>query len=343
MLEKCVMIIAEAGVNHNGDLSLAKKLIDCAAEAGCDYVKFQTFKSEKLASSSAKKADYQNKGDNSSTQLEMLKKLELSISDHEELIEYCKRKNTKFLSTPFDIESAKYLNSKVDFFKVSSGDLTNLIYLRQLAEFAKPIIISTGMATVEEIVEAIEAISQVWSKHNFSLENNLVVLHCTTSYPTPLEQVNLNAMQTIKKKCHPVIGYSDHTLGIEVPIAAVAMGAKVIEKHFTLDREMEGPDHKASLEPQELCEMVKLIRNIEKSLGSFNKEPTKVEIENMKVARKSLHFSKGLRKGHVITEDDLLMMRPGDGIHARELSNIIGKKLRQDVGFGKMVCQEDFE
>ncbi|WP_296381620.1 N-acetylneuraminate synthase [Winogradskyella sp.] len=322
------LIIAEAGVNHNGDIQLAKKLIDAAAEAGVDYVKFQTFKSKKLVSKNAEKASYQkeNTGDSSESQLKMLQKLELSEADHLDLISYCKTKNIKFLSTAFDLESIDFLNKlNIDLFKVPSGELTNYPYLEKIGSLGKPIIISTGMATMEDIESAINVVT----KNGASL-NDITILHCNTEYPTPMHDVNLKAMQTIAKKFNVPIGYSDHTLGIEIPTAAVALGAIVIEKHFTLDKTLTGPDHKASLEPDELKNMVTAIRHIEKALGHGRKEPTQSELKNKDIARKSIVASKTISKGDILTEDNITTKRPGNGISAMEWPNIIGTTAKKD-------------
>ena len=323
------IIIAEAGVNHNGDINLAKRLIDAAAVAGVDYVKFQTFKSEKLVSKVAAKADYQllNMSQQSGTQFEMLKKLELSIDDHRVLIDYCAHKKIRFLSTAFDLESADLLLSLgIDYFKIPSGEITNLPFLKKLAGFGKKIIISTGMCTYEEIESALNVVIG-----NGTPIENIIVLHCNTEYPTPFEDVNLRAMQTMKNRFGVKIGYSDHTLGIEVPISAVALGACMIEKHFTLDRTMEGPDHKASLEPSELVHMTTSIRNIEKALGSEDKFPSASEIKNKIIARKSVHLNKFLPQNAFITEADLTMLRPGDGISPMEMDKVIGKQVMVDL------------
>lgn len=324
-----VIIIAEAGVNHNGDINMAKKLIDAAVLAGVDYVKFQTFKAETIVSPSAKKADYQarNIGDDDDSQFRMLKNLELSHEDHIELMDYCTAKHIKFFSTAFDVAGVDYLDSlDLDMFKIPSGEITNYPYLRAIATKNKPIILSTGMATLEEIGAAID----IMVAHGADRET-MTVLHCNTEYPTPMEDVNLMAMLTIAKKVSVPIGYSDHTLGIEVPIAAVALGAKVIEKHFTLDRNLPGPDHKASLEPQELKAMVTAIRNIEKAIsGSGIKEPSKSESKNIAVARKSIHLKKDLQAGSIISEADITALRPGDGISAIHWNDVIGKKIITD-------------
>ncbi|WP_439151969.1 N-acetylneuraminate synthase [Winogradskyella sp.] len=322
------LIIAEAGVNHNGDLNIAKKLIDAAATAGVDYVKFQTFKSDKLVSKNAQKANYQkeNTGDANESQLKMLQKLELSEANHLELIAYCKTKNIKFLSTAFDLDSIEFLNKlDIDLFKVPSGEITNYPYLEKIGSLGKPVIISTGMATIDEIGQAMSIVIK-----NGTSRHKITVLHCNTEYPTPMHDVNLNAMQTIAETYSVKIGYSDHTLGIEVPIAAVALGARVIEKHFTLDKTLPGPDHKASLEPNELKAMVKAIRHIEDALGDFEKEPTPSELKNKAIARKSIVASKSISKGELLTENNITTKRPGHGISAMEWPNIIGTKAKKD-------------
>ena len=333
------IIIAEAGVNHNGNIDLAKRLIDAAADAGVDYVKFQTFKSENLVSKVALKAEYQlsNLSSQSGTQFEMLKKLELSIDDHRVLIDYCAHKKIRFLSTAFDLESADLLLSLgIDYFKIPSGEITNLPFLKKLAGFGKKIIISTGMCTYEEIESALN----VFIGNGTPIEN-ITVLHCNTEYPTPFEDVNLRAMQTMKNRFGVKIGYSDHTLGIEVPVAAVALGACMIEKHFTLDRTMEGPDHKASLEPSELVHMTTSIRNIEKALGSEDKFPSASEIKNKIIARKSVHLNKFLPQNAFITEADLTMLRPGDGISPMEMDKVVGKQVLVDLEENHKLTWED--
>ena len=319
-----VLIIAEAGVNHNGSIENAFKLVDAAVEAGVDYVKFQTFKSENLVSKSAKKADYQveNTGNATESQLEMLKKLELSHEQHEQLIEYCNEKGIQFFSTAFDLDSLEYLKEiGLNLVKIPSGEITNLPYLRKAAQLFPKVIISTGMATLEEIKDAVH----VFSKEGISREN-ISILHCNTEYPTPFSDVNLKAMLHIQKQFGTEIGYSDHTLGIEVPIAAVALGAKVIEKHFTLDKTMEGPDHKASLEPEELKAMVSGIRNIEKSIeGDGLKKPSKSETKNIEIARKSIVAKKDIGKGEVFSEENITIKRPGNGISPMKWDEVIGK------------------
>ena len=323
------IIIAEAGVNHNGDIETAKRLIDVASDAGVDYVKFQTFKAERLVSPSAQKAKYQIVNDTSKddSQLKMLKKLELSDNDHKELISYCKSKNISFFSTAFDEEGISYLSSlNFDMFKIPSGELTNYPYLKAIAKTGLPVILSTGMANLDEIDKTINVLVSYGTK-----KKEITVLHCNTEYPTPMIDVNLKAMLTIKEKLGVSIGYSDHTLGLEVPIAAVALGAKIIEKHFTLDRSLKGPDHKASLEPNELKEMVIAIRNIEMAIsGNGLKEASLSEKKNIHIARKSIHLNKNLSKGHIICEEDIIALRPGDGISPMEWNNIIGKKLKKE-------------
>lgn len=326
------IIIAEAGVNHNGDINLAKKLIDVAAEAKVDYVKFQTFKAENLVSKSAKKAEYQiaNAGEKDS-QFEMLKKLELTLDDHHELIEYCKLKNVAFFSTGFDLQSLDLLYELgLRMYKVPSGEITNLPYLRKVANLAEKVIISTGMCNLMDIEKAIN----VFLEKGFT-KDKIVVLHCNTEYPTPMSDVNLNAMTTIANTFHIGIGYSDHTLGIEIPIAAVALGAQVVEKHFTLDRSMNGPDHAASLEPIELINMVTAIRNIEKAMGSGLKEPSPSEQKNITIARKSIHAANDIKEGSILTESDFVMLRPGDGISPMEMDLLVGKKLLKSIEKGQ--------
>jgi N,N'-diacetyllegionaminate synthase len=319
-----VLIIAEAGVNHNGDFDNALKLIDAAVDAGVDYVKFQTFKSENLVSKFAKKADYQiqNTGNSTDSQYEMLKKLELSHENHELLIDYCKQKNIKFFSTAFDLDSLQYLKEiGLDLVKIPSGEITNLPYLRRAAQLFKKVILSTGMCTMEDI----EAAINVFLAEDIS-KDNITILHCNTEYPTPMNDVNLKAMLSIQQKFGTEIGYSDHTLGIEVPVAAVALGASVIEKHFTIDNTMEGPDHAASLEPHQLKEMVKAIRNIEQAIsGDGLKKPSASEMKNIEIARKSIIASVSISKGEIFTEENLTIKRPGTGISPMKWDEMIGK------------------
>ena len=318
-------IIAEAGVNHNGSLELAKNLVDKAKEAGADCVKFQTFIASQIVSKNAVKADYQKKQTaNSESQHEMLKKLELSFDDFIELNNYCKEIGIEFLSTAFDFESIDFLNQLgMQVWKIPSGEITNLPYLIKIAKLNKKVILSTGMSTMREIEDAVNILKD----HGAS---ELIILHCTTEYPTPYEDVNLNAMLAIKEKFGYEVGYSDHTMGIEVPIAAVALGAKVIEKHFTLDRTMDGPDHKASLEPSELKTMVDAIRNIELSMGTGIKEPADSEKKNIAIARKSIVANQSIKKGDILTETNITVKRPGDGISPMKWFEIIGTKATRD-------------
>lgn len=321
-------IIAEAGVNHNGSIQLAKKLIDAAANAGVDYVKFQTFKAEKLVTQSAKKAAYQseNMKTTDDSQFEMLKKLELGADDHQQLITYCSQKNIQFLSTPFDLDSIDELKAMgIKIGKIPSGEITNLPYLRKMASSFTEIILSTGMSTMDEIKDALDVITNAGV-----LKKNITVLHCNTDYPTPFTDVNLLAIQTIGQAFGVETGYSDHTLGIEVPIAAVALGARLIEKHFTLDKNMEGPDHKASLEPSELKQMVSAIRNIDMALGSSIKEPTASELKNKIPARKSIVASGNISKGDIFTDNNITTKRPGLGISAMRWDEVIGKAATRD-------------
>ncbi|WP_293956179.1 MULTISPECIES: N-acetylneuraminate synthase [unclassified Sphingobacterium] len=326
-MKKKTLIIAEAGVNHNGDINNAFKLIDVAVEAGVDYVKFQTFNADKLVSKDAKKADYQiqNMAGEEDSQYEMLKKLELSLQDHEILIDYCKNKGIHFFSTAFDIDSLQYLkNIGLELVKIPSGEITNLPYLRKAARLFPKVILSTGMSTMKDISCAVDV---------FRAEGitDLTILHCNTEYPTPMEDVNLKAMLTIGRQFKTEIGYSDHTLGIEVPIAAVALGASVIEKHFTLDKTMSGPDHAASLEPQELINMVASIRNIEKVMyGDGIKKPSKSEFKNIAIARKSIVASKRIKKGELFSDNNLTVKRPGNGISPMCWDDIIGKIAMRD-------------
>ncbi len=324
-----VIIIAEAGVNHNGDINVAKKLIDVAVAAGVDYVKFQTFKADSLVSKSAKKAEYQsvNINDGDDSQYVMLKNLELSHENHLELMTYCSERDIQFFSTAFDVEGVNYLNELgLSFFKIPSGEITNYPYLKAVALCGKPVVMSTGMCSELEIKQALDVLVK------FGLNKEAIsILHCNTEYPTPMKDVNLKAMLAIQKTFGVEVGYSDHTLGIEVPIAAVALGARLIEKHFTLDRSLPGPDHVASLEPDELKAMVKSIRNIELAMsGDGEKKPSESETKNIAIARKSIHINKPLSEGHTITEDDIISLRPGDGISPMEWDKIIGKKLKVD-------------
>ncbi|TBH75069.1 N-acetylneuraminate synthase [Aquirufa antheringensis] len=331
-----VIIIAEAGVNHNGDIELAKKLIDVAVEAGVDYVKFQTFKSESLVSKFAKKASYQieNTKDAAESQLQMLKKLELSNTQHFELVKYCNNKNISFFSTAFDLESLSFLKELgLNIVKIPSGEITNLPYLRKAAALFKEVIISTGMSSMVEIEEALNVFLQAGI-----LKNDITILHCNTEYPTPMSDVNLNAMLAIQKMFGVKVGYSDHTMGIEVPIAAVALGGTMIEKHFTLDRSLPGPDQLASLEPDELKNMVYSIRNIEKAIGGTGiKEPSESEIKNISIARKSIVAKTSIQKGDRFTEFNITTKRPGIGLSPMKWDEVIGKVACQDFDEDELI------
>ena len=318
-----VFIIAEAGVNHNGSIELAKQLIDVASNSGADAVKFQTFKAENLVSKNAQKAEYQKKTtDISESQFDMIKKLELDVNTHKELIAYCQEKNIMFLSTPFDHDSIDFLNELgLKIFKIPSGDITNFPYLKRVGALGKQVILSTGMSTLKEVGDALTILVGTGMQ-----KANITVLHANTMYPTPMEDVNLNAMLAIQEEFGVAIGYSDHTLGIEVDIAAVAMGASIIEKHLTLDKTMEGPDHKASLEPEELKDMVVAIRNIENALGSYEKKPSPSEIVNMDVARKSIVASCIIKKGELLSDKNLIAKRPGTGLSPMKWDAVIGTK-----------------
>ncbi|PUE64507.1 N-acetylneuraminate synthase [Arcobacter caeni] len=332
---KKVFIIAEAGVNHNGSIELAKKLIDVAVEAQVDAVKFQTFKASNLVSKNAQKADYQknNMNDADDSQFNMLKKLELDLETHKELISYCNSKNIMFLSTPFDHDSIELLNDLgLEIFKIPSGEITNLPYLRHIGKLNKKVILSTGMADIGEIEDALDVLYKAGTR-----KENITVLHANTMYPTPMEDVNLRAMITIGNTFDVAYGYSDHTLGIEVPTAAVAMGASCIEKHFTLDCTMEGPDHKASLEPYELKAMVKAIRNIELALGNSIKKPSKSEMPNISIARKSIVAKTAIKKGDTLNETNLAVKRPGNGINPMRWDEIIGTVSSKDYNKDEII------
>ena len=324
-----VTIIAEAGVNHNGSIEIAKQLVDKAVEAGVDIIKFQTFKAEKLVSKTAKQAEYQKKNIGSGSddsQYNMLKKLELSEQDHQTLIEYCQQKGIKFFSTAFDMESIDYLHSlNLGLWKIPSGEITNYPYIKKIAQYHEPVILSTGMCELDDVSAAIKVLLD-----NGVKRDQITILHCNTEYPTPYEDVNLLAMQELKYIFLCKIGYSDHTKGIEVPIAAVALGASVIEKHFTLDRNMEGPDHKASLEPDELKAMVSAIRNIEKALGTKKKTVSESERKNIAIARKSIVAACPIKKGEILTELNLTVKRPGSGISPMRWEEVLGTKAIKD-------------
>lgn len=331
-----VVIIAEAGVNHNGDFEKAKQLVQVAAQAGADFVKFQTFKADKIVSKSAKKAAYQAKNinDGDDSQYAMLKKLEMPHEWHVQLKEYANELGIMFLSTGFDHESVDYLDElNQPFFKIPSGEITNKPYLQHIASKGKPVILSTGMANMQEISDALDVLLE-----GGITKENITVLHCNTEYPTPMEDVNLSAMLHIQREFDVKIGYSDHTLGIEVPIAAVALGAQVIEKHFTLDRSLQGPDHAASLEPKELKEMVRSIRNIERAIsGSGLKEPSVSESKNKPIARKSIVAIAQIKKGDIFTKENIGIKRPGEGISPMFWDEVIGKTAYDDFAHDDLI------
>lgn len=331
---KHVFIIAEAGVNHNGSVELAKKLIDVAVESGADAVKFQTFKAENLVSKNAQKAAYQKETtDKEESQFDMIKKLELDVNTHKELMAYCKQKNIMFLSTPFDHDSIELLDELgLEIFKIPSGEITNLPYLKHIGKLAKKVVLSTGMADIGEIEDALDVLMESGTK-----KENITVLHANTQYPTPMEDVNLKAMVTIGNTFDVAYGYSDHTLGIEVDIAAVAMGASCIEKHFTLDKTMEGPDHKASLEQDELKAMVSAIRNIELALGSSIKKPSKSETPNIAIARKSIVAKTVIKKGEILSEENLAIKRPGNGINPMRWDETVGTAAQKDYSEDELI------
>ncbi len=321
------LLIAEAGVNHNGDIVLAKRLVDAAVDAGADYVKFQTFKAETLLTPSAAKADYQrNLSVEAESQFDMIRRLELDRLAHEELISYCGKRGIGFLSTPFDIDSIDLLvELDIPLLKVPSGEITNLPYLRHVGRMGRPVLMSTGMATLNEVAEAMNILLETGL-----VKDDLTILHCNTEYPTPMEDVNLKAMLTIRDELGVKVGYSDHTIGIEVPIAAVALGATVIEKHFTLDRTLPGPDHAASLEPGELKDMVSSIRNLAQAMGKEVKQPSPSEEKNLVVVRKSLVAAKAIKKGETFSKDNLAAKRPGTGITPMRWDHIIGTQADRD-------------
>ena len=339
---KKTLIIAEAGVNHNGDLQMAKELIKVAAIAGADVVKFQTFSAEKLVSQSAQLADYQerNMDDTAENQLEMLKKIELPRTWHHELKKYADELGILFCSTPFDEDALDFLcELGIPFIKIPSGEITNKPFLQRIASKNKQIILSTGMASMAEVNDAINVLLE----EGLSIEK-LTVLHCNTEYPTPIEDVNLRAMHQFEKHFGVKYGYSDHTLGSEVAIAAVALGASVIEKHFTLDKNLPGPDHKASLEPNELSDFIQFIRNTEKIIsGSGVKEPSRSEAKNKVVARKSIHLRNSINEGQLIVLNDLEMKRPGDGISPMDYELVLSKKVKRNINAGEQLKWEDFE
>jgi len=335
-----VFIIAEAGVNHNGSFAMAKQLIDAALDAQVDAVKFQTFIAENVVSSIASKAEYQKKNTGfDESQMDMIKKLQLSFEDFIELKKYCHKKGIQFLSSPFDLESIVFLKTlNLGIWKIPSGEITNLPYLKKIGSYNDEVIISTGMSDMDDIANALKLLIDSGTD-----KDKITLLHCNTEYPTPIEDVNLNAMLTLKKAFGIDVGYSDHTIGIEVPIAAVSMGATVIEKHFTLDKTLPGPDHCASLDTIELQSMVKAIRNIEKALGDGVKRSSFSEIKNKVIVRKSIHIKLGLAKGHLISEDDLIMKRPGDGISPMQIHDIVGRKVKSDLVSDHKLSFKDIE
>ena len=332
MKKNKTFIIAEAGVNHNGSFELAKQLVDKAVWAGADCIKFQTFNSKNLVSKNAQKADYQKKTtDSSESQLEMLKKLELSKEEFIELRDYCNQKGIMFLSTPFDLESIDFLASiGVKTWKVPSGEITNYPFLRAIGKRKESVIMSTGMCTLVEVRNALNVLTEFGT-------TDITLLHCTTEYPAPYDSVNLNAMLTLQNEFSYRVGYSDHTNGIEVPVAAVAMGASVIEKHFTLDKKMEGPDHKASLEPNELKQMVQSIRNVELALGDGIKKPSEAEKKNIAIARKSIVAACDIKKGEMFTEENLTAKRPGNGISPMNWAEVLGKIAKRDFSEDEII------
>ncbi|PRY13292.1 N-acetylneuraminate synthase [Pontibacter ummariensis] len=336
------IIIAEAGVNHNGDMALAKQLINVAADAGADYVKFQTFKADKLVSKAAKQAAYQVKnqsGQGDDTQYSMLKKLELSEEDHYELQQHADQKGIKFLSTGFDHDSIDFLDKLgLNLFKIPSGEITNKPYLKHVARKGKPVVLSTGMASLKEVEEAMDVLEEAGLQRD-----QITVVHCNTEYPTPMADVNLKAMLTIRDAFKVKVGYSDHTLGIEVPIAAVTLGATVIEKHFTLDHDLPGPDHKASLGPAELKAMVQAIRNIELALsGDGRKRPSPSELQNKPLVRKSLYYKEAYPAGTVLEESHFIAKRPATGFSPMRIDDLLGKTLKREVKEGELVEHTDF-
>ena len=327
-----IFIIAEAGVNHNGDIEIAQKLVDVAVAAGADAVKFQTFKAENIVCKDARKAEYQMETtDRGESQFAMLKRLELTSDMHEKLMDYCEQKQIMFLSTPFDVESLHYLvNCGLAMLKIPSGEITNYPLLREAAESGKKIILSSGMSTLDEVQSAMGVLRENGCQ-------DLTVLHCNTEYPTPYKDVNLKAMCTMREALNIPVGYSDHTPGIEVAVAAAALGAEVIEKHFTLDRNMEGPDHKASLEPDELAEMVREIRNIEAALGDGKKEPSDSEKKNIAIARKSIVARCEIKAGEIFTEENLTAKRPGGGLSPMLWNQVLNKEAKRDFAPDEMI------
>lgn len=327
-----IYIIAEAGVNHNGDINIAKRLVDAAVDAGADAVKFQTFKAQNLVCKNAGKAAYQlETTEQAETQYEMLKKLELTEKMHEELVQYCRERGIEFLSTPFDVESVDLLlQYEIPLIKIPSGEITNYPYLKKIGKTGKKVILSTGMSTLDEVRDAVQILKNEGT-------DKIILLHCNTEYPTPMCDVNLLAMKTMQKELGLPVGYSDHTKGIEVPIAAVALGACVIEKHFTLDKTMEGPDHKASLEPQELRAMVCAIRNIEQALGDGIKRPSSSEQRNIGIVRKSIVAKRDICEGEILSEENITTKRPGTGISPMMWEKVIGQRACKNYKADEMI------
>lgn len=332
-----VLIIAEAGVNHNGDMQTAIELVDAAKSAGADVIKFQTFNADELVTRDAVKAEYQKVESASvETQFEMLKKLELTRDMHRTLQKYCNQKQIDFLSTGFDFESIDFLNDlEMKFFKIPSGEITNLPFLRHIGTMNKPLILSTGMATIDEVLNAVNILEEAGTE-----KSSITILHCTSAYPAPISEVNLRAMISIREQVGVNVGYSDHTIGIEVAVAAVALGAVVIEKHLTLDKNMPGPDHKASLEPNEFESMVRAIRNIENSLGDGVKAPAPSELSNIEIARKSIVAKKNIHLGEKFTPLNLTTKRPGTGISPMKWDQIIGRTAKRNYEFNELISDE---
>jgi N-acetylneuraminate synthase/N,N'-diacetyllegionaminate synthase len=333
---KTTFIIAEAGVNHNGSLEIAERLVDTAKSCGADAVKFQTFKAEKLVTRHAEKADYQKRATSGGdSQFEMLQRLELGDAEFGKLVDHCRHRGIEFLSSPFDEDSADLLDSLgVTTFKIPSGEITNHPLLKHIARKRKPVILSTGMCTLGEVEEAVEIFRSAGTPR-------LILLHCVTEYPAPYRDINLSAMTTLRAAFGFDVGYSDHTLGIEIPVAAVALGAAVIEKHFTLDTAMEGPDHGASLNPADFQLMVQAIRNVEQSLGDGIKRPAPCELKNMEIARKSIVAAAQIAKGEVITREKLAIKRPGNGIQPKELDRLVGLRASRAIGKDEVLTWKD--
>ena len=329
-----IIVIAEAGVNHNGQIELARELIDAAVESGADFIKFQSFKANKLLTRKAPKADYQIKNTRSDEdQYAMIKKLELSEKMHSQIIDYCRERNIKFLSTGFDNDSVNFLVScGLKILKIPSGEITNLPYLRHIGSLQKELILSTGMSNLDEIKEAIKILNLAGTPME-----NITLLHCSTDYPTSMKDVNLNAMDTMRKSFGVKVGYSDHTEGIEVAVAAAALGASVIEKHFTTDRNLPGPDHKASLEPKELKKMISLIRNIELALGNGIKQATSAEMKNKLIVRKSIVATRFIKSGEILSEENIAVKRPGNGISPMKWDDIVGSKAKRNFDIDDLI------